>query len=153
MLLTELNISPSVEAVSIKDKILNAYQARRQERNVTVHCSDTVNCLRRTCFSRIQGSDLDEKTLRNFLVGEAIHRLIQQLLIETGDSFTAEKEIVWFGLGPKTNIKVVGHVDIVWTRDDGVKIPVEIKTTNSKFIDGPSFLHRKQLLQYAAILD
>ncbi len=47
----------------------------------------------------------------------------------------------------------MGHVDIVWTRDDGVKIPVEIKTTNSKFIDGPSFLHRKQLLQYAAIPD
>jgi hypothetical protein len=111
---------PTDFELNVKEKILSAYLSKRQERGITPHISDLSNCLRRTAFLKLDTFVLDDKTIRNFLVGELFHNQLGGLL---GQEFICEQKIAW--TGPKTGIKVIAHPDAIWLKD-GAKIPIEI---------------------------
>jgi hypothetical protein len=89
----------------------------------------------------------DEATIKSLLVGEAVHRRIQELL--GTDEYDHEQEIVWTS---HTGIQVKAHPDIIHRQ---TKTVIELKTTNStKAIeDEPDLSHLKQIKTHMSILD
>ena len=73
-----------------------------------VHVSDLSYCFRKSVFSRtdLNHTPSSQLTIRNLLVGEAVHRHIQNLL---GDEFEREKEIIWTS---PLGTKVIADVDL-----------------------------------------
>ena len=89
-----------------------------------------------TAYRRTNPPPPDEATIKNLLVGEAVHRLIQELLVT--DEFEHEREITW-------HIEVKAYPDIIhnWSnnrteideldRSDIIPLPITLKTTTNVY--------------------
>jgi hypothetical protein len=132
---------------NIRGKIFSAWENNHPKRTGMVHVSDLSYCFRKSVFSRtdLNHSPPSQLTIRNLLVGEAVHRHIQNLL---GDEFEREKEIIWTG---PSGTQVVAHVDL-YHKETGTVI--ELKTTGSPAImKSPPVAHIRQLKTYMSLLD
>ena len=132
---------------SVTRKIFSSWERNHPKRTGMVHVSDLSYCFRKSVFSRpdLNPPPPNELTIRNLLVGEAVHRHIQNLL---GDEFEHEKEIIWTG---PSGTKVIAHVDLYHKETDTV---IELKTTGTPAImESPPFPHIRQLKTYMSLLN
>jgi hypothetical protein len=136
---------PINQILNVKQKLLDGFVARRQERD-SIHVSDLTHCRRRICFERLDEnppSIPDERKIKYFMSGEIKHLYLQELL---GDEFECEKEVVWTS---SKGIAVIAHPNAIH-KDTGVV--VEFKTTESIHVTKEPYVHHiKQLKNYMAI--
>jgi hypothetical protein len=113
-----------------------------------VHVSDLSQCLRLSCFRRLDQNPPppDERSIKSLLVGAAVHQHIENLL---GDEFEAEKEIIW--TSPSSGTRLIAHPDLI-PRPTGTVVEMKTSTSLSVF-KAPYSSHLRQLKTYCALTD
>ncbi len=133
--------------LSVRQKLLESWSRRLAEPRQGIHVSDTMLCLRRTAFQRLDRNPptTDLKKIKYFHQGIMKHQLLQDLLGK--EEFEIEKEIVYTC---KNGLKIIAHPDLIYKKDGAV---IEIKTTESTSCQTKYYKHHAdQAKAYVAML-
>jgi len=122
---------------------MQAWTKRMGERRSGIHVSDLLHCRRLSAFRALDPnpSPPDIASIKNMLVGLAVHRQVQALLSTT--EYDHEKSIVWTS---KAGVRIHATPDI---RHKATGVIVELKTTSAiRVMTKPYPNHVEQLKIY-----
>lgn len=117
--------------VGFVNKILRDKQAERTP-SENFNASDMGKCYLMRYWKRSgkKGEDLDDRTLRNFAVGNIFHDFFQKITSEHGLSILSEQKMEM--KDKDGNILISGRVDDLIQTEGGKKILYDYKTVHSK---------------------